>query len=51
MTLKEIHSNQPDIFEFSDKNQKAAEDILKKYPSNKKKKCSYAVIIFSPKTK
>ncbi len=49
MTLKEIHSNQPDIFEFSDKNQKAAEDILKKYPSNKKKSAVMPLLYLAQK--
>ena len=37
MTLKTIHDKQPDNFEFSDKNLKIAEDILKKYPEKRKK--------------
>ena len=37
MSLKTVYDKQPDSFEFSDKNLKIAEDILKKYPEKRKK--------------
>ena len=37
MSLKKIYDKQPDSFEFSDKNLKTAEEILKKYPEKRKK--------------
>tara|TARA_B100000780_G_scaffold239389_1_gene181097 strand:- start:1325 stop:1933 length:609 start_codon:yes stop_codon:yes gene_type:complete len=37
MSLKKIHDQQPDTFEFTKNNKETAEKILKKYPENKKK--------------
>ena len=37
MSLKKVHDNQPDKFEFSKENLKKAEDILKRYPKENKK--------------
>ena len=37
MSLKSIYEKQPNSFEFSEKNLKIAEDILKKYPEKRKK--------------
>jgi len=37
MSLKKVHDNQPDKFEFSNENLKKAEDILKRYPKENKK--------------
>jgi NADH-quinone oxidoreductase E subunit len=37
MSLKKIHDQQPDTFEFTKENKNAAEKILKKYPENRKK--------------
>ena len=37
MSLKSIYDKQPTSFEFSEKNLKIAEDILKKYPEKRKK--------------
>ena len=37
MTLKRIHDDQPKEFKFSSENLKKADEILKKYPENKKK--------------
>ena len=37
MSLKKIHDQQPEFFEFTKINKDAAEKILKKYPENKKK--------------
>ncbi len=37
MSLKKIHDEQPNSFEFSKNNIKLAEDIIKKYPSGRKK--------------
>ena len=50
MSLKKVHNDQPKEFKFSDENLKKAEDILKRYPE-KKKKCCYALSLFSSKTK
>ena len=37
MSLKKIHDQQPDTFEFSKNNFEIANDILKKYPQERKK--------------
>ena len=37
MSIKKIHDEQPDTFEFNEKSKKLAEELLKKYPSSKKK--------------
>ena len=37
MSLKKIHDQQPDTFEFSKNNYEIANDILKKYPQERKK--------------
>ena len=37
MSLKKIYENQPEKFEFNEKNLKIAEEILKKYPKTNKK--------------
>jgi len=37
MSLKKIHDQQPDTFDFTKENKNAAEKILKKYPENRKK--------------
>ena len=37
MSLKKIHDQQPGSFEFTKENKDKAEDILKKYPENRKK--------------
>ena len=37
MSIKKIHDNQPDKFEFTKDNLELADKILKKYPSDKKK--------------
>ena len=37
MSIKKIHDEQPDIFEFNEKSKKLADELLKKYPSSKKK--------------
>jgi len=37
MSLKKIHENQPESFEFTKENKENAEKILKKYPENRKK--------------
>jgi NADH-quinone oxidoreductase subunit E len=51
MSLKKIHDQQPDSFEFSNENKETAKKILKKYPEDRKKKCSHAISIFSSKAK
>ncbi len=37
MSLKKVHDDQPDNFEFSDENLKKAEEILSRYPKENKK--------------
>ena len=37
MSLKQVHSEQPKEFKFTDENLKKAEEILKKYPKKNKK--------------
>jgi NADH-quinone oxidoreductase subunit E len=37
MSLKKIHENQPESFEFIKENKENSEKILKKYPENRKK--------------
>ena len=37
MSIKKIHDEQPDTFEFNEKSKKLADELLKKYPSSKKK--------------
>ncbi|MBL6857157.1 MAG: NADH-quinone oxidoreductase subunit NuoE [Pelagibacteraceae bacterium] len=37
MSLKKIHENQPDSFEFTNANLEIAKGIMKKYPNNRKK--------------
>ena len=37
MSLKKIHNQQPESFEFTKENKENAEKILKKYPENRKK--------------
>ena len=37
MSLKKIHDQQPESFEFTKENKDSAEKILKKYPENRKK--------------
>jgi NADH-quinone oxidoreductase E subunit len=37
MSLKKIHDQQPESFEFTQENVEAAKEILKKYPENRKK--------------
>ena len=51
MSLKKIHDQQPESFDFSKANLEIAKAILKKYPQDRKKKRSNAFIVFSSKTK
>ena len=37
MSLKKVHDHQPKNFEFSKQNLKLADEILKRYPKNRKK--------------
>ena len=37
MSLKQVHSEQPKEFKFTDENLKKAEEILKKYPKKNRK--------------
>ena len=45
MSVKKIHDQQPDTFEFTKANIIAAEAILKKYPSDRKKVQSWLFYI------
>ena len=44
MSIKKIHDQQPDTFEFTKANIAAAEAILKKYPSDRKKSAVMAFL-------
>ena len=37
MSLKKIHDQQPEFFNFTEENKNAAEKILNKYPNDRKK--------------
>ena len=37
MTIKKVHDNQPEVFEFSNENLEIVNNILKKYPEKRKK--------------
>ena len=49
MTLKTIYEKQPEVFKFSDKNLKIAEDILKKYPQDRKKSAVMPLLYLAQK--
>ena len=51
MSIKKVHDIQPEKFEFTKDNLSLANDIIKKYPKGRKKKCNYAITIFSTKSK
>ena len=51
MSGKHVAKNQPSSFAFTDENKKKIDEILKKYPESKKKKCSDAAFIYRSKTK
>ena len=50
MSIKKIHDDQPKEFKFSSENLKKIDQILKRYPEKKQKKCSDALALFSSKT-
>ena len=49
MTLKTIHDKQPGSFKFSDKNLKIAENILTKYPKERKKSAVMPLLYLAQK--
>ena len=49
MTLKTIYEKQPEVFKFSDKNLKIAEDLLKKYPQDRKKSAVMPLLYLAQK--
>ena len=51
MTLRKISKDQPENFEFTEKNLEEANKIIKKYPDKKKAKCSYVFTLYCSKTK
>ncbi len=49
MSLKEVYNEQPNIFKFSDKNQKIIDEILKKYPDSNKKSAVMPLLYLAQK--
>jgi len=49
MSLKKIHDNQPDKFEFTKANLELADKILKKYPSDQKKSAVMPLLYLAQK--
>ena len=49
MSLKKIHDEQPEIFEFSVENKNNAEKILKKYPEDRKKSAVMPLLYLAQK--
>ena len=49
MSLKKIHSEQPNTFKFNDKNLKMVEDILSKYPIQNKKSAVMPLLYLAQK--
>ena len=49
MSLKKIHSEQPNTFKFNDKNLKIVEDILSKYPIQNKKSAVMPLLYLAQK--
>ena len=49
MSLKKVHSEQPKNFEFSNQNLKLVEDILKKYPKERKKSAVMPLLYIAQK--
>ena len=47
MSLKKIHDQQPETFEFTEQNINAAKKILKKYPENRKKSAVMPFLYFA----
>ena len=46
MSLQKIHEDQPENFEFNDKNKKILNSILEKYPKKEKKVLSCLCFIW-----
>ncbi len=49
MSLKKIHSEQPNTFKFNDKNLKMVEDILSRYPAQNKKSAVMPLLYLAQK--
>ena len=49
MSLKKIHSEQPNTFKFNDKNLKMVDDILSRYPSQNKKSAVMPLLYLAQK--
>lgn len=49
MSIKKVHSEQPKNFEFSNQNLKLVEDILKKYPKERKKSAVMPLLYIAQK--
>ena len=49
MSLKKIHDKQPDSFDFSESNKKLINDILKKYPQDRKKSAVMPLLYLAQK--
>ena len=49
MSLKKIHSEQPNAFKFNDKNLKMVEDILSRYPAQNKKSAVMPLLYLAQK--
>ena len=49
MSLKKIHDKQPDSFNFSESNKKLINDILKKYPQDRKKSAVMPLLYLAQK--
>ncbi len=49
MSLKKVHTEQPNFFEFSKENQNLAESIIKKYPDKQKKSAVMSFLYIAQK--
>ena len=49
MSLKKVHDDQPNEFNFSNENLKKVEDILKKYPKKNKKSAVMPLLYLAQK--
>ena len=49
MSIKKVHDQQPESFEFSKENLEVANNILKKYPSNNKKSAVMPLLYLAQK--
>ena len=49
MTIKKVHDNQPEVFEFSNENLEIVNNILKKYPEKNKKSAVMPLLYLAQK--